>query len=243
MPTPDRIRRVTILHDHVEVRPPLVDHVAAAVAGQGMHTNLLALSDDLDVLGPSVRKLRPDLVFNLATRLAGNPRLQPDIAAALEVLGVTFTGAGPAGLYLEGDPALAQKLLGTHGVPTASLHDENAPGVRDLVLGLLGNDPLEVMPEDEESPAWQSHREKVIELSQAAHEILRLRDYGLVVVRLLASGPAVVSAVANPPLTRDGDLARCARNGGWRYDDVVHRIMSEAWERQGVESARATPVI
>ena len=95
-------RRVTLLH---ESRSGSVDEVGAALAAHGLRVTAFRMKDDLDALAAGLRATRPDLVFNLVDRVADNPRLAPDVSAVLDLLGYAYTGAGPSGLYLAGDPA------------------------------------------------------------------------------------------------------------------------------------------
>src|SRR5215470_8844723 len=103
----DRDRRVTVLYDLVDGRArPQVDDVAVALSEAGLAIDLLVVHDDLEALAAGLREQRPDLVFNLVESFAGNPHLAPDVAAALDLLGVRYTGAGLPGLYLGVDGML-----------------------------------------------------------------------------------------------------------------------------------------
>lgn len=61
---------------------------------------------------------KTDLIFNLTESYAGDDTKDKDIAAYLELLGRDFTGAGPEGLYLAQDKALAKKIFAFHGIRT-----------------------------------------------------------------------------------------------------------------------------
>ena len=73
----------------------------------GETASLLALS-----------KINAELVFNLTESYAGDDTKEMNIGALLELLGHRFTGAGPQGLYLAQDKAIAKKLLAFHGIQT-----------------------------------------------------------------------------------------------------------------------------
>jgi D-alanine-D-alanine ligase len=61
---------------------------------------------------------RADLYFNLTESYAGDDTKEMNVAAYLELLGRRFTGAGPQGLYLAQDKALAKKIFAFHGIHT-----------------------------------------------------------------------------------------------------------------------------
>ena len=231
MPEPQP-RRVTVLHDRGAARPgEQVQHVSAALRRLGYEALILGLSDDLDVLASHVRGERPALVVNLVEEFAGNPQLGPDVAAALEQLAVPFTGAGPAGLYLARDPTLARRLLLAHG-----LADGPAGGpvdATDVTVAVLGNEPADAFV-----PIGVADPDDVAELALRGRAALRLRDYGLLVVRVARGGGCrLAGAVPNPPLANNGALARAARGAGLSYDELIQRIVTEALQRQEVTAA------
>jgi D-alanine-D-alanine ligase len=61
---------------------------------------------------------KTDLIFNLTESYAGDDTKDTDIAAYLELLRRSYTGAGPDGLYLAQDKALAKKIFAFHGIRT-----------------------------------------------------------------------------------------------------------------------------
>jgi D-alanine-D-alanine ligase-like ATP-grasp enzyme len=207
----DRDRRITILHDSSVTA---VEDVAGALLASGLSVSILEVNDDLDALAAGLRGRNPELVFNLVERFAGTPRLAPDIAAALDLLGLPYTGAGPPGLYLAADAELAHRLLVSYGVPDA--HGE-APSVR---VAVLGNDRLAVFPPNE----------PLAPLLAAAFAALRLRDYAILD---LGAGPSpgIVRAEPNPGLGRDEPFARAAATAGLAYQDLILSIADEAWAR------------
>jgi D-alanine-D-alanine ligase-like ATP-grasp enzyme len=211
----DGNRRVTVLHDLENDGPrPAVGDVATALATAGLAVAVLEVRDDLDALAEGLRRHRPDLVFNLVERFAGNSRLAPDVAAALDLLAVPYTGAGPPGLYLAVDAALSRRLLSSYGVlaETSSLPTST--------YAVLGNDRVTIMPDGEE----------LVPLVQATGAALRLRDYALIEASDVFE-PVLVRAVPNPSLGRDEPFAAAAARAGISYDDLILRIANEAWER------------
>ncbi|MBS7639996.1 MAG: ATP-grasp domain-containing protein [Candidatus Bathyarchaeia archaeon] len=64
-----------------------------------------------------LRRLKPDIVFNIAEGLRGESR-ESHIPAILEMLSIPYTGSGPATLAICLDKALTHKVLSAHGVPS-----------------------------------------------------------------------------------------------------------------------------
>jgi len=209
-----RARRVTVLYDVQDERArPEVDDVAVALVEAGTEVDLLVVRDDLDALAAGIREQGPDLVVNLVAKFAGNPKLAPDVAAALDLLRIPYTGAGPSGLYLAADRELAQRLLASHGV-AASGPD------RSVRFVVLGNDRLTTFPAAEE----------LLPAVHIAWGALRLRDYAIIEAQV-GPEPAIVGAVPNPPLGRDGPVALAAAAAGLSYPDLLLRVLGEAWSR------------
>ena len=61
-------------------------------------------------------KCDADLFFNLTESYAGDDTKEMNVAAYLDLLGRTYTGAGPQALYLAQDKSLAKKLFKFHGI-------------------------------------------------------------------------------------------------------------------------------
>jgi len=57
-----------------------------------------------------------DLVFNLTESYAGDDTKDVNLAAYLDLLGIPYTGSGPAGLLLAQDKAIAKRLFAFHGI-------------------------------------------------------------------------------------------------------------------------------
>ncbi len=83
------------------------DHEPFLHALDGEPASLLALA-----------KINADVFFNLTESYAGDDTKEMNVGAFLELLGHRFTGAGPQGLYLAQDKAIAKKLLAFHGIHT-----------------------------------------------------------------------------------------------------------------------------
>jgi len=64
-----------------------------------------------------LRRLKPDIVFNIAEGLRGESR-ESHIPVLLEMLGIPYTGSGPLTLAIALDKALTHRLLSMNGVPS-----------------------------------------------------------------------------------------------------------------------------
>jgi len=59
-----------------------------------------------------------DLIFNLTESYAGDDTKDINIAAYLDLVGIPYTGSGPAGLHLAQDKTIAKRLFSFHGIRT-----------------------------------------------------------------------------------------------------------------------------
>jgi D-alanine-D-alanine ligase len=59
-----------------------------------------------------------DLFFNLVESYAGDDTMEMHVAAYLDLLGRSYTGAGPQGLYLAQDKSVAKKLFQFYNIRT-----------------------------------------------------------------------------------------------------------------------------
>src|SRR5947209_5065828 len=96
-------------HDREEIFEALekLGHEPSYEMLGGDEKSLLALS-----------RCEADLFFNLVESYAGDDNKEMHVAAYLDLLGRTYTGAGPQGLYLAQDKGLAKKVFGFHGIRT-----------------------------------------------------------------------------------------------------------------------------
>jgi D-alanine-D-alanine ligase len=76
-----------------------------------------------------------DLVFNLCEEFFGHTRLEMNIAALLELLGIPFTGSSALVLGLSQDKAKTKALLAHHKIPTPFYRVWH-PGRDDVLEGL-----------------------------------------------------------------------------------------------------------
>lgn len=119
------LSRVVILHNPVseEDDPSTsdvlaqVELVAAGLADLGIPYQILPVPDWKPWLHLTAE---PGMaVFNLMEAPPGVPHVQPDAAAALELMGVPFTGAPASVLWTTTDKLATRALLASEGLPVA----------------------------------------------------------------------------------------------------------------------------
>ena len=66
----------------------------------------------------SLATVDADLIFNLTESYAGDDTKDINIAAYLDLIGIPYTGSGPAGLHLAQDKTVAKRLFAFHGIRT-----------------------------------------------------------------------------------------------------------------------------
>lgn len=92
--------------------PATIESVRAALAARHAVTRIEADENAFR----KFRKLRPDLVFNIAEGLHGSAR-EGVIPSMLEMLGLPYTGSNPTTLNITLHKARAKEVLAYHGVP------------------------------------------------------------------------------------------------------------------------------
>jgi D-alanine-D-alanine ligase len=101
------------------VRRPKLDReeIHEALGKAGHEADYLVIDgEDRSLL--QVAKTNADLVFNLTESYAGDDTMDMNIAAYLDLLDLKYTGAGPHGLYLAQNKALAKKIFHFHDIRT-----------------------------------------------------------------------------------------------------------------------------
>lgn len=108
-------------HPHAESSQDVLDqvaHVEAALTTLGHESARVAvvghLTEDIDAL----TAVAPEVVFNLVESINEDPRLLPNMAAVLELMGLPFTGSGSSALLTTTDKCLAKFALRGAGLPT-----------------------------------------------------------------------------------------------------------------------------
>src|SRR3954469_1666288 len=122
----------------------VVAQVAAALRKGGHRVSILGVHGNVGKLISGLRRRKPDIVFNLMEQFTED--ITSDVAAVglLDLLGVPYTGGGPGEFYLQGDKAIAKKLLAFDNIRSPDF----AVFARDTGLETGGNlrMPLFVKP-------------------------------------------------------------------------------------------------
>jgi D-alanine-D-alanine ligase len=101
-----------------EDRPTEAD-VITSLKRLGHEVQTLAVYDDILSVVQKIHDLAPDVVFNLCESFLNDRAHEPNVPALLELLKLPYTGAGPEGLLLCKDKALAKTLLSYHHIRMA----------------------------------------------------------------------------------------------------------------------------
>ncbi len=130
-------------------KPSTESHVIKTLRELGHDVSVLGCKDNIAIVTTALNKEKPDLVFNLTEQLGGDRRMDMNIAAVLEMLGIPFTGSGPAGLMLCRDKRLCKQLLTLHRIRVPSF-TSIAPKHKVRIPKSL-NYPLIIKPAFEDS--------------------------------------------------------------------------------------------
>lgn len=82
----------------------------------GHQVRVFGIHDKIEPFLQEIEKSKPDLVFNQCEAIRRDRRQEPNIAALLSLLGIRYTGCGPASLQLCKDKGLTKKILAFHDV-------------------------------------------------------------------------------------------------------------------------------
>lgn len=91
-------------------------HVTETLRELGHETFVAPFLPDVPETIGELLRIKPDLVFNLTEHHRGNRAMDKHIAAALELLRLPYTGAGPIGLMLCRDKGMTKRLLSHHRI-------------------------------------------------------------------------------------------------------------------------------
>jgi D-alanine-D-alanine ligase len=152
---------VTVLVDAAEITnddpnfevqpevPTTEYHVISALRELEHDVSVLGAVSDIGTIAGTLTEHKPDLVFNLTEAFDGDRRMDKNIAALLEMLGVPFTGTGAAGLMLCRDKRLCKELLSLHKIRVPSFF--SLPRGSRIPVAKTVRYPLVVKPALEDS--------------------------------------------------------------------------------------------
>jgi D-alanine-D-alanine ligase len=229
---PDKVARVVVAHNPVGPADDpstsdvlaQVELVAGALAELGIAATRLGIADwriweDLQRLaaqgpgGPGSRGvagpagLAPGtVVFNLVEAPPGMPGVHPATAAALELLGLPFSGSSAAALWLSTDKLATRALLAAEGVPVPAggrLDHLDDPGPCGTAVLDRVPPPWILKPACEDASLGLDGdavcATRAAALARAAELLRRFPGQPLVVERYLPGRELNVSLLAAPP--------------------------------------------
>jgi len=140
--------KIVVLHtaDALEEPDPLLAQLTDTLSGLGHQAERLVVDRDVEPVVSALKRIEPDLVFNIAESFASKSALESNVAALLNLLHLRYTGSSPAGLLLAGDKGLTKKMLVSHGIQTpkfASLYRGASDAIGDLEFPLIVKPPQE----------------------------------------------------------------------------------------------------
>jgi D-alanine-D-alanine ligase len=144
-----------------------------------------------------LRRLRPDLVFNIAERLEG-PNRESHIPALCEMLGIPYTGSDPLTLGLCLDKARAKEVLSFHGIPNPAFWTVGRPSEIPSNIDL----PAIVKPLYEGSSKGIKDNavvETAAELRQRVVEVTGQYHQPVIIERFLPGREFTVGVLGNSP--------------------------------------------
>ena len=118
--------KVVILHNEVDQHASIADQdvivqreaVQTALRELGCDVEILQCTLNLQLTANQLRRLQPDVVFNLVESLAGTDRLMSAVTLLLESMRIPFTGANSMSILQTSDKVAAKRLMSIAGLPT-----------------------------------------------------------------------------------------------------------------------------
>ena len=96
--------------------------VSAALQSLGHECTTVAATLDLDALAVALKKLEPDVVFNLVESLGGHGRLIHVIPGVLDALHIPYTGVPTEAQFNTSNKLVAKRMLRSAYLPTPAWH-------------------------------------------------------------------------------------------------------------------------
>jgi D-alanine-D-alanine ligase len=149
--------------------------VEKALVHLGYPVQTLEAKGDLLPILEKIQVAGADIVFNLCEEFNGQTLMEMNIAAALEILEIPFTGSSALTLGLSQDKAKTKSILAYHGISTPT-HRVWVPGKSESFPGL--DFPLIVKPLREDASLGIDQDAFVGDASALKRQIHKLfRDY------------------------------------------------------------------
>lgn len=94
-------------------------HLVEYLGKAGHEVRLYGVHNDVKGIIAEVEAHPPEIVFNTCESFRGDSAMELHVPALLDMLGVKYTGSGPAALMLAQNKGLAKKVLAFHGLWSA----------------------------------------------------------------------------------------------------------------------------
>lgn len=151
------------------------EDIQEALISLGYETSMFNMSDDLDRFLAYLKAMQPDIIFNMVECLGDDAIHEMHVAGIYELLGFTYTGAGPFTLGTCLNKPRTKEILSYNGIPTARFFvcdDIKKLNADDITLSY----PLFVKPSNEDASAGIDNKSVVHtfqELKERVGYILR----------------------------------------------------------------------
>ncbi|MBI4309509.1 MAG: hypothetical protein HY591_04170 [Candidatus Omnitrophica bacterium] len=96
--------------------------VLGALKSLDHDVSLLGIYNDITPLFEQIKENKPDVIFNMMEVFSGQSHLEKNMAAALELLDIPFTGASSGVLFLCNNKALSKKIFTFHKIKVSRFH-------------------------------------------------------------------------------------------------------------------------
>jgi D-alanine-D-alanine ligase len=125
--------RILVLHDEVSAgaRPDEADALVQAKAVCGALLELgysdscsMPVSLDLTSMGAQIKRIAPDLVFNIVESLGGHGRLIHVIPGLLDGMRIPYTGVSAEAQFVTSNKLIAKRVLRASYLPTPPWHTQ-----------------------------------------------------------------------------------------------------------------------
>lgn len=126
------------------------EDIQEALSSLGFETSIFNMSDDLDRFLGYLKAMQPDVIFNMVECLGDEAIHEMHVAGVYDLLGFTYTGAGPMTLGTCLNKARAKEILAFNGIPTAKFflcRDAASLREEELPMGF----PMFVKPSNEDA--------------------------------------------------------------------------------------------
>lgn len=128
--------KIAVLHDVLPPDAPLdlednliqAREVLGALQGLGHDACLVGFGPDLDEVSAQLKRLNPEVVFNLVEAPLGKGNMIHLAPLLLERMGLPFTGAGVKAMLYTSNKIIAKKTMAKAGLPTPQWLVEPMPG-------------------------------------------------------------------------------------------------------------------